>query len=193
MPAILTVLLFVGLNFIFVAIIGITDLMRHFPPHNLVKQFITSGSLTMRILAVGLFAPVVEELMCRGILLTRLSTWMPTWAAVLVSSALFGFIHLNLLQGMYAFVAGIFFALLYIRYRNLWLPIIAHVAFNLASIILHERLEAMGAEAFSLLLLLISSLLVAVVCALLLKKCTKAAVLIQEPGDGAEASSVIYP
>jgi len=193
LSVILSVFLFVGLNYILASVISLTNLIQHFPSHEIVEQFITSGGLVVRILAVGLLAPVVEELMCRGIILTRLCTWMPTWVAVLVSSALFGIIHLNLLQGIYAFIIGLLFAWLYIRYRNLWLPIIAHVAFNLAGIILYEILGAMGVVEFNHLLMLIPSILVAVVCLLLFIKCTKTAVFVQEPGDETGTTPVISP
>jgi len=180
LPAVLMVLLFAGLNFILLSVVGLTNLIQHFPSYEQVVQLLSGGSLVLRILVVGLLAPVAEELLCRGLVLNRLFDWMPKWAAALVGSALFGIVHFNLFQALYAFVLGIMFSLLYIRHRNLLMPIIAHVAFNLANVILIEVLEAAGVEEFSAWLLLISSFLVAAVCIALLLKHTKASVLIQE-------------
>jgi len=181
LPVTLTILAFAGLNYILVSIVALTDLTRYFPSYELVEQLLGSGGFVVRILVIGLLGPVLEELVCRGFVFNRLCCWMPKWAAVLVGSALFGVIHFNLFQALYAFVLGILFSLVYIHYRNIWIPIIAHVAFNLANIVLIEVLEAAGAGESSAWILLIPSVLIVAACITLLLKRTKAAVLVQEP------------
>jgi len=179
LPAVLTALLFVGLNLILVSVMNLTDLTRHFPSHEVVSLLLTSGSFIMRIIVIGLIAPVAEELLFRGLIQNRLCAWMPTWVAVLLTNALFGLIHFNLLQGLYAFVIGIFYSLLYLRYRNLWILIIGHVAFNLASVVLREVLDAAGIVEINAWLFMIPSLLITVACILLLLKRTNPAALIR--------------
>jgi membrane protease YdiL (CAAX protease family) len=76
-------------------------------------------------------APVAEELCLRGITLARLLSWAPVWVAVAVQSAVFAILHMNLLQGLYSFVLGMALGFLYVRFRNIWLCILAHAAFNL--------------------------------------------------------------
>ena len=107
---------------------------------------LTSGSLLLRIVVIGLLAPVVEELVFRGVLLNRLSSWLPIWATVLISSLLFGLIHLNLIQILYAVPGGILFAVVYIRTRNMSLPILGHIVFNLGSVLILQHFENTGAD-----------------------------------------------
>jgi membrane protease YdiL (CAAX protease family) len=85
----------------------------------------------LQIISVVIFAPVVEEIMFRGILLNRLESRFPKWAAVVVSAALFGAMHLNWTQGIFAGLTGLALGFLYVRTRSLWLCIFAHAANNL--------------------------------------------------------------
>lgn len=85
----------------------------------------------LKIVSAVIFAPVVEEIMMRGILLNRLESRFPKWVAVVVSAALFGAMHLNWTQGIFAGVFGLVLGLLYVRTRSLWLCILAHAANNL--------------------------------------------------------------
>ena len=94
--------------------------------------FFDSNSLFMHILARVIMVSIVEELMFRGVVLNRLLVVAPKWLAVLISSILFGLIHTGPLQMIYATLGGVFYALIYIRFRNLLLCIIAHMVFNLA-------------------------------------------------------------
>ena len=177
---VLTVLACAGANYALIFIISITNIMRFFPDYEEIARLLSGGSLIERILVIGFVAPAVEELLCRGIIFNRLSSWMPVWAAVLISSALFGVIHMNLFQGMYAFLIGAVFCLLYVRYRNLWVPIIGHMAFNLANLAITEAFAEAGSEENSVFIIIISGMLIAIVCTAYLMKHTKAAVLTEE-------------
>jgi membrane protease YdiL (CAAX protease family) len=86
-------------------------------------------------------AGVVEETAFRGILLTRL---LPRglWTAVLLSSALFGLLHVAnlflgspwqtvLLQVTFAAMAGTGYAAMRLRTGSLWPPIVLHALFDL--------------------------------------------------------------
>lgn len=86
---------------------------------------------------IGLFllvvvaAPVVEELVFRGILLRR---WAIKWGlgtSVLATSVLFGLMHTNFIG---AAIIGVVMATLYLSTRSLVLPIIAHMANNLLAL-----------------------------------------------------------
>lgn len=180
LTVILTILSCAGFNLILVSTFEITNLVQYFPSYDAVAEMLTSGSLLVRILAIAVAAPIVEELLCRGIVLNRLLSWMPKWVAILVGSALFGIIHFNLLQGLYAFVVGIAFSVLYLRYRNLWIPIIGHAAFNLANVVLIEIIDTMGVE-INIWLLLIPGALITLACVVLFAKRTTAATPVQEP------------
>ena len=76
-------------------------------------------------------APVVEEILFRGIVLRSMRKFTPTWAAILISSVLFGAYHLNIVQAVYATLMGIAAGILYEKKRNLLFPILVHFANNL--------------------------------------------------------------
>lgn len=96
---------------------------------------IDSGTLT-GVLAVAVVAPVVEELIFRGLMLNRLSRVMPGWLAAVLSSAAFGVCHGHPVWFAYAFVLGAFFAFLDLRAQSILPSILGHVAFNAISQIL---------------------------------------------------------
>jgi len=90
---------------------------------------ITSGGF-IGLLAVAVAAPVAEEFIFRGLIMTRLSQAMPGWLAVLLSSAIFGACHGHPVWFGYTFVVGMVFGLIDLRAGSIWPSILAHVAFN---------------------------------------------------------------
>jgi membrane protease YdiL (CAAX protease family) len=76
-----------------------------------------------------LLAPLLEELLFRGILMQRWSHRWGTRTGVIASSALFAVLHGEWLGH---FVFGVAMSLLYLRTRKLWLPVAAHALNNLA-------------------------------------------------------------
>ncbi|MEL6160680.1 MAG: CPBP family intramembrane glutamic endopeptidase [Cyanobacteria bacterium J06554_11] len=78
------------------------------------------------------YAPLVEELVFRGILLQRWGTkWGLRWG-LLWSSVLFGILHVNNPLGLTLF--GLVMGLLYLRTRSLWVPVLCHGLNNLAAV-----------------------------------------------------------
>ena len=179
------------MNYIILSIVELTNLTQYFPSYERLADAMTSSSYLMQFIVVGLLAPIAEEVVCRGILLNRLCSWMPKWPAVIVGSAIFGLIHFNLFQGLYAFMIGIAFSLLYLRYRNLLIPIIGHIAFNSANIVFRMVLEMTGSEEFNPWIILIPSTVIAFGIILILIKFTKAAKLIEEPEPQQKPGSVL--
>ncbi|ESA32381.1 abortive infection protein [Leptolyngbya sp. Heron Island J] len=86
----------------------------------------------LMLFVVLVFAPITEEFVFRGVLLQR---WAVRWnlpVGVIMSSVLFGMLHINNPMGLTMF--GVIMALLYIRTRSLWVPIIAHALNNVVSV-----------------------------------------------------------
>ncbi|MEM1238741.1 MAG: type II CAAX endopeptidase family protein [Cyanobacteria bacterium P01_H01_bin.26] len=86
----------------------------------------------LMLFVVIVFAPIAEEFVFRGILLQR---WAVRWnlpAGIVLSSVLFGLLHINNPIGLTMF--GVVMALLYIRTRSLWVPIIAHALNNIVAV-----------------------------------------------------------
>ena len=91
-------------------------------------------------LAVGLLAPVCEELVFRGAVLRSLLRWAGHhWVAIAISALLFALVHANPAQMPHAFVIGLLLGWLYYRTDSVvpgvvyhWVNIrIAYVVYNL--------------------------------------------------------------
>lgn len=83
------------------------------------------------ILYVIFLAPLCEELIFRGILLFYARKAFPWfWAANVLQAFLFGVFHLNVIQGVYAFVLGIVIGWLYQERGRLSYCVIFHMLFN---------------------------------------------------------------
>jgi membrane protease YdiL (CAAX protease family) len=90
-----------------------------------------SGSLSS-ITVACILAPVLEEMLFRGIVLRSFLRQYSRWSAILGSATLFGFAHLNLYQFAVGVVLGTFAGWLYERTRSLWPCIALHAAYNSA-------------------------------------------------------------
>ena len=88
--------------------------------------------------AVGFFGPAVEELIMRGLLYQRLRAMMRPAAAMIWSALVFGVFHGNLVQGVYAFLIGLFFAWLMERTQRILVPMLGHMAANLFIVLLED-------------------------------------------------------
>jgi len=102
-----------------------------------IEENVFAASPVFVILQTVLLAPASEELLFRGILLRRLQQYLPGfWAPALISSAVFGIYHLNLAQGIFAFLFGLLICAVYDKFRNLWAAIAVHAGGNLISVVL---------------------------------------------------------
>ena len=100
------------------------------------QAMLTASGVFITLLKTVILAPLAEELAFRGLSFRRLDKSLGFWPAALISSALFGVYHLNLLQGIYAFIFGIILCLVYRRFGNIRAVIIMHAAANLVSVLL---------------------------------------------------------
>lgn len=95
------------------------------------------GETTMlSVLATAIFAPLSEELVFRGMMISRLRRAMPVWAAALIPSAIFGLIHGQILWICYAFLLGLYLSMVCIRAESTAASALLHAAFNASSFIL---------------------------------------------------------
>lgn len=76
-------------------------------------------------------APILEELLFRGVLLQGLLHNYRPWVAIGQSAILFGLIHFNPAQSLSAAFGGLLLGWLYYRTRSLWICIIVHALHNL--------------------------------------------------------------
>jgi membrane protease YdiL (CAAX protease family) len=132
---------------------------------------LASGSsnfgLTGAILQRGFFMPLLEEFLFRVLILGFLLASMRPWLALSISVALFAIGHSSWLVSGFM---GVALGLLYLRYRSVWLCILAHGGHNLMVLgvpllvaVLHERNIIVPVQ-HHLLALQIAWLMVVVAC-----------------------------
>ena len=162
----LTIGLFAAFNIVITCVITLLDssfnLMSNFSSYEGLDSIFTKGSFITQFLAVGVCAPVVEEMCFRGILMERMR-WIPVWLAIPVQAILFAVAHMNLFQASYALILGVMLGLVYIKFRSIIIVIAGHAAFNITSLILY----AADAE-LNLYATLIPAAVATVVCAVFL-------------------------
>ena len=95
-----------------------------------------SGGPIIVIIRVVFLSAIVEELVFRGLVFNKLRLCIGFWPSALIASALFGVYHLNLAQGLYAFIFGLFLCVIYERFYNILAPIVVHAAANAFSVVI---------------------------------------------------------
>ena len=104
-----------------------------------VTESIYRAGLLSQIFASVVTAPVLEELLMRGLIYSRLrSFFSDVRPAVLAGALVFALFHGNVVQGVYAFLIGLYFVWLYEAYHSLVLPVLAHAAANASSVLLEQ-------------------------------------------------------
>ena len=84
----------------------------------------------MEVIYIAVITPILEEVVFRGLIYTRLRRAMPVLAAQILSALIFGAAHMNLMQFVYATLTGFFMAFVFEKYQSIWAPILFHIAFN---------------------------------------------------------------
>lgn len=98
-------------------------------------QNIAGGNAFGTFMIAVLAAPVIEEILFRGIVFNAMRKFSPTWAAILMSSVLFGAYHFNAVQIVYAALMGIVAGIIYNKKKNLLFPVLVHFANNLITML----------------------------------------------------------
>ncbi len=114
------------------------------PPQQAVGEIIADATgvraTALIFVAVVIFAPLVEELLYRGILLSWLRRVMPAWGAVAISALVFAGVHLLdpnawlVVPGL--FLIGLVLGYFALRTGSLGLPIMLHAGVNLTAMLL---------------------------------------------------------
>eukprot|EP00884_Botryococcus_braunii_P019052 jgi/Botrbrau1/5830/Bobra.0366s0012.2 len=81
-------------------------------------------------LVTAVLAPILEETVFRGFILTSLTKWFPVPVAVLVSAVAFGAAHLTPRDFPQLTALGVLLGFTYVRSRNLLTPMMIHGAWN---------------------------------------------------------------
>lgn len=145
-------------------------------PESIKKAFLDFGSQTgiFAFFLMVVAAPILEELIFRGIILEGLLKQYNPIKAILVSSLLFGLVHLNPWQFVTGFIIGIFSGWVYYKTHSLTLAVIIHATANLSGFLMRyvidvgssmdDSLLEMYGGSLNLILAIVGSIVVVSIC-----------------------------
>lgn len=119
-------------------LLGWLQMLGLLPGVDPLGAYMEGYSFPMLILILGIFSPITEEMVFRWLLYYRLRDYLGKMPAVLLSALVFGIYHLNILQGVYAFILGTAFALFQEWSGNLWTSVLLHIGANCFSLLISE-------------------------------------------------------
>lgn len=111
---------------------------------------INAANPVLMIFCVGIFGPLVEEVLFRGMVFGKLRRAFSFWPAALISGAIFGLYHMNLVQGIYAGVFGIILAYVFEKTETIWGCYLLHALFNLSSYVIEGYETALRSVGFEM-------------------------------------------
>ena len=95
------------------------------------SELVLSGSGFDEVIAIMIIAPIVEEVIFRGLILSRLRKAVPIVWAVTISSLLFGISHGQIIWIIYTFILGIILSIVVVKTKSLIAGILLHILFNI--------------------------------------------------------------
>lgn len=106
------------------------------------QDAIQSDNIVLGFIALAIFAPVVEEFFFRGVIFTKLKNHMNVKVALFIQAAFFSFVHLNLAQMLPTLLLGIVTGILYLKYKDIKVPILLHMVYNTYAVIVGNLPES---------------------------------------------------
>jgi len=105
------------------------------------KWFINNPNQTITFMTMVIFAPIIEEVLLRGVLLQSLQRHMNTILATLTVSLLFTLLHDSYEQWATLFIASTIYCWLTLRYKSILPSIIAHILNNAFTFVYYRQIE----------------------------------------------------
>lgn len=103
-----------------------------------VTRVFYGNSILPEIITLCIMGPLLEELVYRGLVYRRFQEKGSRITAAAGSAVIFGAMHFNLVQGIYAFAAGLLLAYIVAKTGSLATAAAAHGAMNLVSVLWTE-------------------------------------------------------
>ncbi len=125
----------------FLASLGLSKVVTIFPIDNILGNYadvnssFESNPLIFQIFALVILGPVAEEIIYRGLIYKRIKGYSDAVVGTYLSSIIFGIVHFNLVQGLYALALGVILCYVYEKYKTIFAPIILHISANLMALI----------------------------------------------------------
>lgn len=124
-------------------------------PENNIATVISETPMWLIFLLMVIVAPIVEELMCRKLIIDRLSVY-GDHMAIIFSAVAFGLLHGNLYQFFYATLLGALLGYVYTRTRDVRYTILMHMIINFLGSVVALPIEKAANEFYELYDLLFS-------------------------------------
>lgn len=125
---------------------------------------IASNASIFAVITVVLLAPILEEIIFRGLILSRLRMVVGAGTAILFQGLLFGVMHGSIVWAVYAGVLGAILGYITLCTGTIRSAILFHIAFNGGNIVLNLILSQVGQSHDVLLILLGVSSVVLLFC-----------------------------
>lgn len=119
-------------------VIAMTPLMQVSEGFKEANEAFFAGTVVLELLGSCLMIPIAEELLFRGVVYKRMRLLSGVKPAILFSALLFGILHVNLVQFLYATILGLLLAFLLEKTRRLSVAVIGHIAANTIAVIRAE-------------------------------------------------------
>lgn len=117
-------------------LIAWTPLVDYSANYRQISEAFYAGSMFFEVLGPCILVPILEEVVFRGLVYGRLRRWLRMPWAVLWSAIIFGLMHMNIVQFVYAGFLGALMALCVERLGgSLRGAILAHIMANAVSVI----------------------------------------------------------
>lgn len=130
-----------------------------------------------------LMAPVLEEIVFRGLMYTRLKKGLPVIAAAIITSLVFGTVHGTIIWAIYTFIFSMVLIWVFERFQSLTACILLHMAYNLSGMALSLIPEDASVV---VLVLFVASIVVAVLMYKQIMKVTAGIPKLEEFGEAEE-------
>lgn len=125
----------------------LVELLQMEMPEQMAKMFEEVMKKPVGYVVIGILAPFAEEVVFRGAILRKLLGMMEDkwhWVAIAISAAIFGLVHLNVPQGIHAFLIGLLLGWMYYRTGSILPGILFHWVNNSVAFIMFNLMPQMA-------------------------------------------------
>ena len=105
-----------------------------------IGSLLNNKTSVILMLTVIIITPIAEELIFRGVITTYSNKLFPPKTVIIISSVLFAIYHGNIVQGVYAFIAGIILGIIVAKTGKILPAIMLHVVINLSAYLVPDIL-----------------------------------------------------
>ena len=106
-------------------------LLHEYDEQKIVKYFKENEIYMIDLINTVIIAPIVEEIVFRGMLYRLLKSYLPIAMSMVISSFIFSIVHDNVLVSIVLFALGILLCFSYEMYKSICFPVLIHSLFNL--------------------------------------------------------------